>query len=201
MKRISIALILLSAFAAMVDFAQDEPAKSRQPNPPMRGMWMMHGQMGPAGMPMGLPNLTPEQKTKLQDLRLAHQKEMLPIQSQLQKLQADLKLELTADKANEGKVKSLQGEISKLTSDLGGKKFAHMRALRDVLTPDQKRIFDERIISGKMGPQGQRGPGAMMGRGGMKGRGGAMGQRGMMGRGGMGRGKGGPPACPNCPMK
>lgn len=192
MIRVTIQLVLLSAFLALVAFAQDAPTKSQQPNMPMRGMGMgmMRGQLGPAGMQMGVANLTPEQKTKLQDLRLTHQKEMLPIQSQLQKLQSDLKLELTADKANDGKVKSLQGEISKLTSDLGAKKFAHMRSMREVLTPEQRKAFDQRVLSGNMGPRGQRGPGAMMGRGGRRGAGGMMAPHGMMGRGGMRGGMG-----------
>ena len=151
---------------------------------------------------MGLGALTAEQQTKMQDLRLAHQKEMLPLRTQLQKLQADLKLEITADKVNENKVKSMQGEISKLTSDLAGKRFAHMRSVRDILTPEQKKKFDERILTGGMMGQGPQGAGAMMGPRRMKGRGGMMGPHGMTGRDGMAGGKGGECACGrNCSMK
>ena len=152
---------------------------------------------------MGLGNLMPEQQTKMQDLRLAHQKEMLPLHTQLQKLHADMKLEMTADKVNEGKVKSLQGDISKLTSDLASKKFVHMRAMRDILTPDQKKKFDERILSGgMMGPGGNGGPGAMMGRGKGMGQRGMMTPRAMKGRAGMMGGKGDSCKCNgNCSMK
>jgi Spy/CpxP family protein refolding chaperone len=186
MKRFTIATLLLTLLATAL-MAQEEAGKAKQPTTPtpaMRGMgMMMHRQQGHPGAQMGLGNLTAEQKTKMQDLRLAQQKEMLPLHTQLQKLQADLKLELIADKINEGKVKSLQGEISKLTSDLAVKRFAHQRAMRDILTPEQKKKFDERILSGKgIGPGG---PGAMMGPRGMRGRGGMMGPQGMM-RGGRG---------------
>lgn len=210
MKRITMVALLLTFFVTTALMAQEEQAKAKQPDPQMRGMggmgMMMHRQQGQPGAPMGFGALTPEQQTKMQDLRLAHQKEMLPLHTQLQKLQADLKLEITADKANESKVKSIQGEISKLTSDLAGKRFAHMRAMRDILTPEQKKKFDERILSGGMMGQGPGGPGAMMvpGKGmgkrgmmrpgGMKGRGGMMGERGMAG--GQGCSCGG-----NCPMK
>jgi len=217
MKRITTVMLLLTLFLAMA-VAQEDQSKAKQPNQQMRGMggmgMMMHRQQGEPGAPMGLGALTPEQQTKMQDLRLAHQKEMLPLHTQLQKLQGDLKLEITADKVNESKVKSMQGEISKLSADLAGKRFAHMRAVRDILTAEQKKKFDERVLSGGMMGPGGRGPGAMMGRGkgmgqrgmmgprGMKGQGGMMVPRGMMKRGGMAGGPGGGCACGgNCSMK
>lgn len=209
MKRTTTATVVLLLFLATALMAQEEAAKAKQPNQPMPGMgMMMHRQQGQPGAPMGLGALTAEQRTKMQDLRLAQQKEMLPLHTQLQKLQADLKLEITADKVNESKVKSMQGEISKLTSDLAGKRFAHMRAMRDILTPEQKKKFDERILSGGMMGQGPGGPGAMMGPGkgmgqrGMMGPRGMKGRGGMMGRGGMAGGEGGPCGCGgNCSMK
>ncbi|OGU26030.1 MAG: hypothetical protein A2X66_02710 [Ignavibacteria bacterium GWA2_54_16] len=212
MKRITTIALLLTLFLASTLTAQDEQAKAKQPNPQMRGMggmgMMMHRQQGQPGAAMGLGALTAEQQGKMQDLRLAHQKEMLPLHTQLQKLQADLKLEITADKVNESKLKSMQGEISKLTSDLAGKRFAHMRSVRDILTPEQKKKFDERILSGGMMGQGPRGSGAMMGAGkgmgkrGMMGPRGMKGRGGMMGQGGMAGGQGGQCAsCGNCPMK
>jgi Spy/CpxP family protein refolding chaperone len=207
MKQTVITILLLTLFLASAAFAQQEPAKPELAKPPMQGMrgmgMMMHGQPGQPGAPIGLGNLTPEQQAKMQDLRLAHQKEMLPLHTQLQKLHADMKLEMTADKVNEAKVKSLQGYISKLTSDLAGKKFVHMRAMRDILTPDQKKKFDERILSGgMMGPGGNGGPGAMMGRGKGMGQRGMMAPRAMKGRAGMMGGKGDSCKCNgNCSMK
>jgi len=201
MKRITTIALLLTLFLASTLTAQDEQAKAKQPNPQMRGMggmgMMMHRQQGQPGAAMGLGALTAEQQGKMQDLRLAHQKEMLPLHTQLQKLQADLKLEITADKVNESKLKSMQGEISKLTSDLAGKRFAHMRTVRDILTPEQKKKFDERILSG-----GMMGAGKGMGKRGMMGPRGMKGHGGMMGQGGMAGGQGGQCAsCGNCPMK
>ena len=143
---------------------------------------------------MALPKLSDEQRTKIQDLGLAHQKELVPLRAELQKQHANMKLEMTADKFNEGKVKSIQGEVAKLMGDIALKTALHQRAVRDLLTPDQKKQFDQRILSG--GTMGGRGPmgggvmgkGKMMGRGGMTGKGGMMGRSGMMGGAGMGHG-------------
>ena len=119
---------------------------------------------------MAFLKLTDEQRAKVQDLALAHQKEMITARAELEKQHAALKLEITADKFNESKVKSIQGEISKLTSDIAMKTILHQRAVRDLLTPDQKKQFDQHILAGgMMGGRGPMGPGGMMGRGGMKG--------------------------------
>ena len=195
MKRLTIPILLLmlalvlSAFAQQDEKKQDPSMKEKMPMMPgmMHGMMqgMNHGMMKmPGGGPMGMLDLSEEQKAKMQDLRLAHQKEVIPIQSELQKQAASMKLEITADKFNESKVKSIQNEISKLRSELQMKMVLHQRAVRDLLTPEQKKKFDGHILSG--GPMGQ---GRMMG-GGMMGRGGMKRGAGMM----KGRGPGGP-AC------
>ena len=91
------------------------------------------------------------------------------------------KLTKVMDKFNESKVKSIQGEISKVMNEMASKMILHQRAVRDLLTPEQKKQFDERILSGGM----------MGNRGGM--RGGMVGPDKMMQRGGRmapGRGMG-----------
>jgi Spy/CpxP family protein refolding chaperone len=197
MKRITVVLLLLTLFLAVIAFAQQDPQKT--PTPPagkmeklekMQGkmgkMGMMQGMMqrrgGPGGM-MGIPNLTDEQKTKMQDLRLGHQKEMIPLRSDLQKLHANMKLEITADKFNESKVKSIQGEISKVMNEIASKMILHQRAVRDLLTPEQRKHFDARILSGGMMGNGGGMRGGMMGPGRMMQRGGRMGPGRGMGMG------------------
>ena len=201
MKRVIGALTSLLLVVFLTASAQQEQPKQQQ-NPPMGHMGMMHGMMpgmmhgdmeqgmhAPGG-PMGLPKLTEEQQSKIQDLRLAHQKEVLPLRTDLQKQQASLKLELTADKFNEGKVKTIQSEISRLTGELTSKMVQHLRAVREILTPEQKKVFDQHILSG--GPMGQGGmTGHRMMGGGMMGRGA------MMHPGAVPRGPGGPGEC-NC---
>jgi Spy/CpxP family protein refolding chaperone len=138
---------------------------------------------GPQGGPMAFLKLTDEQRAKVQDLALAHQKEMIASRAELQKQHAAMKLEVTAEKFNESKAKSIQAEISKLMSEMAMKTVLHQRAVRDLLTPEQKKQFDQHILAGgMMGGRGPMAPGGKMGRGGMMGRQG-MGPGGMMHQG------------------
>ena len=192
MKRPMMLLIVLALVLVISAFAQQDQQK--QAPAAKEKMGMMHGMMqgkmggmmgGEQGGPMAFLKLTDEQRTKVQDLALAHQKEMIAARAELQKQHAAMKLEITAEKFNESKVKSVQGEISKLMSDIAMKTVLHQRAVRDLLTPEQKKQFDQHILAGgMMGGRGPMGSGGMMGQGAMKGRGGMMGRQGM-GPGGM----------------
>ncbi len=178
MKRMTAVLLILTLLLSVLAFAQQEPQKA--PTPPagkMEKMKMMQGMMQRKGAPggmMGFQKLTDEQKTKMQDLRLGHQKEMIPLRADLQKLHASMKLEITADKFNESKVKSIQGEISKVMNEIASKTILHQRAVRDLLTPEQRKQFDARILAGGMMGNGKGARGGMMGPGRMMQRGGRM---------------------------
>ncbi|MDP2885271.1 MAG: Spy/CpxP family protein refolding chaperone [Ignavibacteria bacterium] len=199
MKRLILLLIILSLVLLVSAFAQQEKQKAPAAGMGKMGMMpgmmhgmmpgMMHGEMagamgGHQGGPMAFLKLTDEQRTKIQDLGLAHQKELVSLRAELQKQHANMKLEMTADKFNEGKVKSIQGEATKLMGDIAMKTALHHRAVRDLLTPEQKKQFDQRILSGGMMGGGMMGKGPMMGRGGMMG-GQEMGPGGMMHQGAM----------------
>jgi Spy/CpxP family protein refolding chaperone len=195
MKRLMFLLIVLSLVLPVSAFAQQEKQKEPAAGKGKMGMMpgMMHGGMagamgGQQGGPMAFLKLSDEQRAKIQDLGLAHQKELVSLRAELQKQHANMKLEMTADKFNEGKVKSIQGEVTKLMGDIAMKTALHQRAVRDLLTPEQKKQFDQRILSGGMMVEGVPMGGGMMGKGGMKGKGGMMGKKGMMGRQGMGPG-------------
>jgi len=210
MKRLMMSMVVLSLVLAISAFGQQDQQKQPAAPKQVQGMMMgkMHGNMGgkmggmmngSQGGPMAFLKLTDEQKTKVQDLALAHQKDVIAVRAELQKQQAALKLEITADKFNEGKVKSIQGEISKLRSEMAAKMVVHQRAVRDLLTPEQKKQFDQHILAGgMMGGRGPMGPGSMMSKGPMKGRAGMMGKG--MGRGGMmhGGGMNGSMDCGQC---
>jgi Spy/CpxP family protein refolding chaperone len=201
MKRMTVVLLILTLVLSVVAFAQQEPQKAPAASAgKAEKMKMMQGMMQRKGAPgamMGAMKLTEEQRAKMQDLRLAHEKEMIPLRADLQKLHASMKLEITADKFNEGKVKSIQGDISKVMNEIASKTILHQRAVRDLLTPEQRKHFDARILSGgmmgggkggrggMMGPRGMKGPGKMMQRGGRMAPGRGMGmQQGMPGMGG-----------------
>jgi len=94
-------------------------------------------------------DLSDEQADKIQDLRLNHQKEMLPLRTEVQKLQAELKLVQTADKFDESKAKKLVGDISSLRQQMQMKKINHQQMVRNILTPEQRKKFDMHLLSNK----------------------------------------------------
>lgn len=108
-----------------------------------------------APMPQGhmakMLNLSDAQQAKISDLRLQLNKEMIPLRSQLETLRGNLKLAMTEDSFDEGKVRKLIGEISDLRSQMAMKRIQHHRAIRDQLTPEQRKKFDAFLLSNKRG--------------------------------------------------
>jgi Spy/CpxP family protein refolding chaperone len=157
---------------------------SAQPAPAADGPH--HGQMRMPGLPPGL-DLTLLQQSQIEDLQLAHLKEMIPLRAEAEKHHTELKTELIADKYNESKVKTIQAELAKIESDIALKQFSHLRAVRDILIPEQKKKFDIHVLAGGPGFGGPMDHGF---------RPGAAGPGGPMHRMGMGHGQETPPPAP-----
>jgi Spy/CpxP family protein refolding chaperone len=94
-------------------------------------------------------NLSDEQKSKIEDLRLTFQKQKLPLQSKIQELRNDLKLELTKDNYDEKKVDQTLDQIGALKKEMYKKRINHMRSVRNLLTDEQKKKFDMHILSSR----------------------------------------------------
>ncbi len=92
----------------------------------------------------GIPNLTDDQKKKLQELRTPHAKEVLPLENQLGEKKAHLRTLQTADKADLVAINSTIDEMAQLQSQLMKKRAAHTQAIRKILTDDQRIAFDMR---------------------------------------------------------
>jgi Spy/CpxP family protein refolding chaperone len=126
-------------------------------------MGQMHGRgAGEGKRPMMGVSFTDEQRAKMSDLRVKFLKETESVRADVEKQQSALRLEMTAEKFNESRVKSIQSEIAKLQADLGWKRVSHQRAVRDLLTPDQQKQFDARVLSGGPGAGAPGGRGMMM---------------------------------------
>jgi Spy/CpxP family protein refolding chaperone len=102
--------------------------------------------------------LTEEQQSQILDMKLKLKREMAPLQSDIDKLRSELKLEMTAVKFNEGKIKKLVKDISDKQQKLKLTRIEHHRAVRDMLTPNQQKKFDMHVLSEK-GPGKGRGHG------------------------------------------
>lgn len=104
-------------------------------------------------------DLTEEQRSQIADLKLSMQKEMITVRAEVAKVRAELKLAMVADNFDEGKVKSLHGKLSDLRSEMSLKKLMNKRAVRDLLTPEQRKKFDMRILSERGKRGGKKGKG------------------------------------------
>jgi Spy/CpxP family protein refolding chaperone len=91
--------------------------------------------------------LTESQESQIMDLRLALHKEILPLRTELSNLRSQLKLEITAEDFNENKVSKLASQIADLQKQIRMKRILHQRAVRNLLTEEQKKKFDLHVIS------------------------------------------------------
>lgn len=100
-------------------------------------------------------DLTDEQQSKMQDLRLNFEKEKLPLQSKIHELRNGLKLELTKDNFDEKKVNQMLDQIESVRKEMHKMRIMHMRSVRSILNADQKKKFDMHILSDrKFGHEG-----------------------------------------------
>lgn len=121
-------------------------------------------------------DLTDEQKTKVEDMRLNHQREMLPLRSELQGLRTELKLAETAETYNAAKAESLVKKMGELHTKMHLQRLKNHQEMRSLLTTEQRKKFDSMMLS--------------------RGDGNGHGMRG--GKGGHCRGMGQGRGCPNC---
>jgi Spy/CpxP family protein refolding chaperone len=91
---------------------------------------------------MNIPDLTEAQKTKLQDMRTANMKEMLPIRNELKEKEARLHTLSTGEKVNMDEVSKLIDEIGAIKTSTAKKRAKHHQEIRLSLTEDQRVFFD-----------------------------------------------------------
>jgi Spy/CpxP family protein refolding chaperone len=94
------------------------------------------------GCMKGIPDLTDQQKQKIEELCLATKKEMNGIKNLMGEKQAHLKTLQDADKADMVAINKTIDEISVLKADMMKKHEATRQTVRGLLTDKQKTIFD-----------------------------------------------------------
>lgn len=100
--------------------------------------------------------LTDDQKAKLEDLQLEHQKAMLPLRTELQSKMASLRLLQTEEKPDLKKIDQLIDDTQTLRSKMQKARVRHHLEIRKILTPEQQKKFDSRLLMapGKRGMAG-----------------------------------------------
>jgi len=167
MKKQLIALLVAGLLIAGTTFAQPpQPAAEGDAPPchPGKGKpGMMRQQIierqwgGAGGGCCGIEDLTEAQEKSMRDLGAAHKRDMLKMKTDLESEQVALKLLITDKKYDQGKVDATITKISNIKKDMLIAKTKHQKAVRELLTDDQKVQFDNKILNCKQGPGGQKG--------------------------------------------
>lgn len=97
-------------------------------------------------------DLSTEQMNQMKKLRLEHQKEILPIQTKIKTARLEMQT-LKLDQADQNSIEKKIEEIGKLRIELQKKRYAHHLAVREILTDEQKAIFDS--LPKKVGRHGR----------------------------------------------
>ncbi len=84
-------------------------------------------------------NLTREQMEKIDKLELELEKELSPLYSKLRSNYMELEAQRSSDST---KIKKIWDMINKLEDDIGNKEISHEKKIRDLLTQEQRIIFD-----------------------------------------------------------
>lgn len=127
-----------------------------------------------------IPDLTEDQETKIQALRLDHMKEMTAFRNQMNELKAKKQSLMTSDNTDMKDLNATIDQITGVHNKMMKASAKHHQDVRNLLTDEQKVYFDSRPMRGH-------GHGKGMGNGEGYGR---------EGRHGSGQGKGFNPDCP-----
>ncbi len=179
---IAVTLVLLLGFGLAIAQPPTEMMPSKNPEMKGPGHWFMDDDDFTPKMKgmMGGLQLNDEQQMQVEKMGLAHQRNMIEMKGEIAGLKDKLKLLITSDKFNQKDADKIIDQLSNNRAKHMKAKIAHMREVRNLLTPEQKIKFDKRILSGKGGP-GHSGGKGMKGGPGMKGPKGPHGQKGHKG--------------------
>ncbi len=136
-------VLALAAFVAMVAITPLQAAQGCQKQGDQKKM-MGHGCMAGQGCMMlkNIPNLSDEQKAKLEKLHAEHQKLMAAAKADMEKLHAEMQA-LMKDPVDLKKVETKIDEAAKMKAAMMKKSLAHRLEVRALLTAEQKAKLGE----------------------------------------------------------
>ncbi|MCF8331729.1 MAG: Spy/CpxP family protein refolding chaperone [Bacteroidales bacterium] len=140
-------LILISTLLLGIvstGFAQRGQGKGMRMNNDQRGM-KQHM------MCQNIPDLTDEQESQIEALRIQHLKSTTALRNQYQEKKARIRTLTTGDNINLGKAKTIAGEIGDLKAKMLENRIEHQNKIRNVLTEKQKIYFDAHKRHSSMG--------------------------------------------------
>ena len=145
-------VLALAAFVAMVVIAPLQAAPDCQKKGDPEKKMDKECTMKAEGCMMlkNIPNLSNEQKGKLEKLQAECQKMMAAAMADIEKQTLEMKA-MIKDPVDVKKIEAEIDEIARRTANMQKKCLAHHLAVRDLLTPEQKAKFDEMGCCGMMG--------------------------------------------------
>lgn len=161
MRHQALTVIVIVAVACGFALAQPgpaagAPAQGGKAQPPMAADRTPKMAQGPE-----TPDLTPDQLDKIDALREAHLKEMLPLQTDLRVKEIELAALWRADEPDAKKIIAKMKEIGDVREKMEVARISHQFDIRKLLTPEQRKAMKKMGMPPGMGPD--RRPG--MGRG------------------------------------
>ncbi len=105
-------------------------------------------------------NLTAQQKSQLEDINFQHQTKMVDIRHDMQLKMLDMRHELSKDSPSEAALDKLADQMASIRANMMKERFAHMLAVKKVLTPEQWNMVKEHFMQRRGMKRGrfQRGP-------------------------------------------
>jgi len=111
-----------------------------------------------------IPNLTEDQKAKIEKLHGQQMKDMQSLQNQLRENKARYITLMTAEQPDMKAINTNIEDRGRIKTEMMKKQAAHQQAIRQLLTDEQRMFFDQHMLMHKKnmkmhGPQGMMGNG------------------------------------------
>ena len=97
-----------------------------------------------AGECLNIPELTEEQKTKIQAIRTQHISQTTTHRAQMDELRARLRTLRLAENPDMTQIESIIDQMASLRAEHMKANTAHHQQIREILTPEQRVVFDSR---------------------------------------------------------
>ena len=153
-RRLSILSVLILALGGTATVALAEP----NPLPPQTIAQRGPGPRGPRG-PLGAIeqlNLSDQQIEDLENIRLRYQDEMNEQRQILMEAKQELN-DMMSGSTSVGQIRNQYSQVEQLRQQLGALQFESMLEMREVLTPEQRLQFAEKMQQRRAGRQNRLG--------------------------------------------
>lgn len=121
-----------------------------------QGQGRMMNQNMQKGATCAYLNLTADQQAQVTNLRTALMQQNLPLRNQLGEMRAKMQTLQTGDKQDLKAINKLIDDMSSVRAQIMKNAAAHRVAVRNILTDEQKVLFDARASKGFGGQKGMR---------------------------------------------